>query len=109
MDFKERKSRVDYLLNLLRITDLYKKKPNQLSGGQQQRVAIARSLVNKPRILLADEPTASLDRENANNIMDIILNLVEKEKILSIISTHDELVVSKTKNIIILNDGKIQQ
>lgn len=108
MTSKQRKQRVDELLDLLKITELSKKKPNELSGGQQQRVAIARSLVNKPKILLADEPTASLDRENSNNIMDIILDLVNKEKILALISTHDDLVVSKTNNIIILNDGKIQ-
>jgi len=81
--------------------------PYQLSGGQQQRVAIARSLVNNPRIIFADEPTGNLDTETGNIILDIFKELNEKQNVTIILVTHEPDVAAKTKRVIELIDGKI--
>ncbi len=105
MTAKERALKVNKLLDMLGMLEFVKKKPSNLSGGQQQRVAIARSLVNSPKLLLADEPTASLDTENTINIIKLIKTLVDEEKLLAIISTHDEIVSQHTNSIIYMKDG----
>jgi putative ABC transport system ATP-binding protein len=81
--------------------------PSQLSGGQQQRVAIARSLVNNPRMLLADEPTGNLDTHTSAEIMRILTDLHEIEKRTIIIVTHDPGIAEFTERVIILRDGVI--
>ncbi len=81
--------------------------PLQLSGGEQQRVAIARALVNKPAIILADEPSGNLDSKTGNLIMDIFTDLNIKEQITVIIVTHNLSLANKTRRIIKLRDGKI--
>jgi putative ABC transport system ATP-binding protein len=81
--------------------------PSQLSGGQQQRVAIARSLVNNPRILLADEPTGNLDTHTSGEIMKILADLHEREGRTIIIVTHDPGIASFTERVIVLRDGEV--
>ena len=81
--------------------------PSQMSGGQQQRVAIARSLVNNPRVLLADEPTGNLDTHTSSEIMKILHELHEIEKLTIILVTHDPGVASFTERVIVLRDGQI--
>lgn len=81
-------------------------RPNELSGGQQQRVAIARAIVNKPSILLADEPTGALDSTTASEIMDLFGRLV-KEGMTVILVTHDPETASRANRIIKVRDGKI--
>ncbi len=81
--------------------------PKQLSGGEMQRVAIARALANSPRIIMADEPTGKLDRENANNIIKIFKDIAEDEKVSLIMITHDEKIAQEFTNIIRLDHGKI--
>ncbi len=81
--------------------------PSQLSGGQQQRVAIARSLVNNPRILLADEPTGNLDSHTSGEIMKILMDLHENEHRTIIIVTHDPGIASFTQRVIVLRDGEV--
>lgn len=103
----QRKEKILHIMEKLNIIDLVKKTPKQMSGGQKQRVAIARSLVNSPKILLADEPTASLDFNNAQNIIQIILDLVKTENILSIVVTHDNEIAKFSKNIITLHNGTL--
>ena len=71
------------------LNDLKNKYPNQLSNGQKQRVCVARALVNKPKLLVADEPTSYLDRENADLVIDLIINSSKKYKISSIVASHD--------------------
>ena len=81
--------------------------PNQLSGGEQQRVAIARSVVMKPELILADEPTGNLDSENSNLISSILLNYVKNENASLIIVTHDQNLANQSQRKIELKDGKI--
>jgi putative ABC transport system ATP-binding protein len=84
-----RAKRADEMLERMHVTERRKSYPQQLSGGQQQRVAIARAVVNKPRMILADEPTANLDRDNAKQVMDL-LNELNKEGTTIIMVTHLE-------------------
>jgi len=81
--------------------------PGELSGGEQQRVAIARALVNKPKIILADEPTGDLDSKTGEKILELLQALNQKEKVTIIIATHDDKIVQKTKRKIVLKDGKV--
>ena len=80
--------------------------PNKLSGGQKQRVALARAIVNRPNIILADEPTAALDKNTANDIMNVLINLNKNGKTVVIV-THDRSVAEKCNRIIELSDGEI--
>ena len=82
--------------------------PNQLSGGQRQRVAIARSLANSPKILLADEPTGSLDSKNAQNVYEIFRNLVDEYNLTLVLVTHDENFIKFTDRNIHIVDGMIR-
>jgi putative ABC transport system ATP-binding protein len=82
-------------------------RPAQLSGGQQQRVAVARAMSSRPRFIIADEPTANLDSKTTEKLLDMMLELNEKENITFLFSTHDQRVVSKARRVIVLEDGKI--
>ncbi|MBT8253136.1 MAG: ABC transporter ATP-binding protein [Bacteroidia bacterium] len=103
----ERDKRVLTLLKEVGLEDKIDSKPGQLSGGQQQRVAVARALASKPKIILADEPTANLDSKSAANLMDIMAKLNKEEKITFLFSTHDQRVIKKARRVITLVDGKI--
>lgn len=83
--------------------------PNEMSGGQQQRIAIARAIVFEPKIILADEPTANLDTENALKIIDLLRTLNKKRKITIVISSHDQRVIDMVDQKIILLDGKVKE
>jgi len=104
---KERIKRSIQLLTDVGLADRIDSRPAHLSGGQQQRVAVARALASKPRFILADEPTANLDSASTENLLDIMLNLNEKENATFIFSTHDQRVVNKAKRVITIEDGKI--
>lgn len=82
-------------------------KPEQLSGGQRQRVAIARAIVGRPRLLLADEPTGSLDSAAAEEILDLLLRLNAEHGMTMIIVTHDAAVASRCRRVVVLQDGRI--
>ncbi len=97
----------DRVVNSLGISDRLEALPNQLSGGQQQRVAIARSLIYRPALLLADEPTGNLDRKNSQEIIDMLkLSNRNLEQTILLI-THDEKVALEAQRIITLEDGRI--
>ncbi len=96
------------LLTMVGLGDRIDHYPYQLSGGQQQRVAIARSLINNPSIILADEPTGNLDSETGDVIMAMLAKLNTEENVTVIIVTHEPLIAAKTKRIVELIDGKIK-
>jgi len=97
-------------MNLLKIMDVSEqalKKPNQLSGGQKQRIAIARALINKPVIIMGDEPTGNLDKKNSGIVFDIFKELSQDKKQSLLIVTHDDDFAQRTDRIIEMEDGKI--
>ncbi|MDH5302207.1 MAG: ABC transporter ATP-binding protein [Gammaproteobacteria bacterium] len=103
----ERRQRAEHYLQLVGLGDLMNRRPAALSGGQQQRVAVARALAAGPRLVLADEPTANLDSENAGALLDIMHRLSREEKTTFIFSTHDPRVMQRAERIITLRDGMI--
>jgi ABC-type lipoprotein export system ATPase subunit len=101
-------SRATSLLHKVGLGDRMHHQPSQLSGGQQQRVAIARSLVNNPRLLLADEPTGALDSHTTVEILDLFRQLNESEGITIILVTHDSDVAAHARRTIRIRDGLIE-
>jgi putative ABC transport system ATP-binding protein len=101
------KKRVLELASILEIDKLLRSLPNSLSGGQQQRVAVARAVAGKPKIILADEPTANLDSMNSKKLMDMMKELNEKEGISILFASHDELIRDSVKRVIKMNDGAL--
>ncbi len=106
-DEEEIKKRVKEVATILEIDTKLSSLPSTLSGGQQQRVAVARAVAAKPKIILADEPTANLDSKNSKALMDMMRSLNEKEDISIVFASHDEYVLENVDRIIRLNDGKI--
>ena len=103
----ERRQRAEHYLKLVGLQDLMHRRPSALSGGQQQRVAVARALAAGPRLVLADEPTANLDSENATALLDVMHQLSHEEKTTFIFSTHDPRVMERAERIITLRDGMV--
>ena len=106
IDSKLREERAKEALNKVGLADRVSNKPNQLSGGQQQRVAIARAIINKPSLLLADEPTGALDSKTTEDVLDLFDNL-HNSGITLVLVTHEDEVASRAKNIAKFKDGKI--
>lgn len=101
------KTRVQEVASLLQIEEQLDALPSFLSGGQQQRVAVARAVASKPKIILADEPTANLDSKNSTALMEMMHELNKKEGITIVFSSHDDYVIKNAKRTILLNDGQI--
>lgn len=97
------------MLEEVGLGDRMKHRPNQLSGGQNQRVAIARALVNKPSIVIGDEPTGNLDSKSSDNIYELLRKLNREHNQTFILVTHDEHMAAKTDRVIRLVDGKIAE
>lgn len=91
----------------LNIDHLLEKLPSQMSGGQQQRVAVARAIAAKPKLILADEPTANLDSKSGQNLIELMYELNQSENITVIFASHDPNVIMKAQRNIIIQDGKI--
>ncbi|MDD5157515.1 ATP-binding cassette domain-containing protein [Sulfurimonas sp.] len=102
---EEIRRRVLEVAALLEIDNKLKSLPNTLSGGQQQRVAVARAVAAKPKIILADEPTANLDSNNSQILMNMMRELNEREGISILFASHDELIMHSVRRVITLNDG----
>lgn len=109
MSSKERKQRVESVLKDVGIADKKHLGPNKLSGGQQQRVAIARSIVNKPKFIIADEPTGALDSQTSKDIMDLFVRLNREQNTTMIIVTHDRKVAEQADRVIHILDGRVQR
>ena len=92
----------------MNLSDKVSRKPTELSGGERQRVAIARALANNPSIILADEPTGSLDSKNGKMVLERLKELHEKENVTLIMVTHDMNVAAMAERTIEVLDGKIQ-
>ena len=105
---KERKKRVDEMIEDVGLREFIKHKPDELSGGQRQRIAVARALITNPKLILADEPTANLDKENGRNIMEIMKHLNGEHGATFIFSTHDQRVMEEAKRIVVLSDGVVE-
>ena len=106
---RERREIVDQFLAMVGLTRYANHRPNQLSGGQRQRVAIARALVTRPRIVLADEPTANLDHRTGEGILSLMKDINRKLRTTFIFSTHDRKVMAKADRLVTIEDGRIGQ
>ena len=107
LTLRQRREIVMHFINEVGLADRMKNKPNELSGGQRQRVAVARALVTRPLIILADEPTANLDTETGHRILTLMQEINEHEKTTFIFSTHDEHILEHARRVIRLRDGSI--
>ncbi|WNL29358.1 ABC transporter ATP-binding protein [Aliarcobacter cryaerophilus] len=103
---KATENEIHNLLKILRIENLSNKYPNEISGGQRQRVAITRALINKPKVIIADEPTGNLDSKNSLNVFEILKKL-SQEQVTIIVATHDKNLAQIANKIYEVKDGKI--
>ena len=104
---KEQNEWVDYLIQKVGIGEQRNQKPSQLSGGEAQRTAVVRALVNKPEMLLADEPTGALDEENANALSDLLIQLSDEENLTLIMVTHSFDLAERMDKKYLLKEGKL--
>ncbi|KPH58978.1 hemin ABC transporter ATP-binding protein [Staphylococcus epidermidis] len=108
MSSKEAQARAKELLTKIGLEEQLNSYPHMLSGGQQQRVAIMRALMNHPKIVLADEPTASLDASRAQEVVEMIRKQIKANQMIGIMITHDESLFKYADRIVQLYDGKIK-
>ena len=108
MSSKEAQARAKELLKKIGLEEQLNSYPHMLSGGQQQRVAIMRALMNRPKIVLADEPTASLDASRAQEVVEMIRKQIKANQMIGIMITHDESLFKYADRIVQLYDGKIK-
>jgi len=107
MSGKERRTRAKELLEMVGLGDRLTHLPNQMSGGQCQRVAVARSLVNQPSLVLADEPTGELDSVSSKEIIDLMHDMNHRLGTTFVVVTHDPAVARRTDRVLIMGDGRI--
>jgi putative ABC transport system ATP-binding protein len=105
---RERRARVRELFDRIGMSGLEDRRPGKLSGGQQQRVAVARAVVGRPALVLADEPTANLDSVTSEALLDVMEQLNREEGTTFVFSTHDERVMTRARRLIRLVDGQIE-
>ena len=106
----ERRNRASELLDRVGLSGRAEHRPAEMSGGEQQRVAIARALANRPRVLLADEPTGNLDSTRSRELLALLREMVDKDRLTVLLVTHDhELASSYAHRIIMMKDGRVQQ
>ena len=104
---KERRQKSMDILREVGLSGMEHRRPAELSGGQQQRVAVARAIVSRPKLVLADEPTANLDSTSAGQLMELFRELNEKHGVTFLIATHDERVMRFAKRLVRMQDGKV--
>jgi len=105
----ERRLRVSEILEEVSLGGMEKRMPTQLSGGQQQRVAVARAMVSKPDIILADEPTANLDSHTGESLIEMMRQLNERWGMTFVFSTHEAMIMERAKRLVLLKDGRIEK
>lgn len=105
---KKANARAKELLNYLQLSDRMEHKPSELSGGEKQRVAVARALINEPGLILADEPSGSLDSKNRDELHKLLFDLREKFGLTIVIVTHDKELAALSDRVIEMKDGNIQ-
>jgi putative ABC transport system ATP-binding protein len=103
----EKRECIEYLLDQVGLTEWRSHKPNELSGGQRQRVAIARALVTRPKVVLADEPTANLDSKTGEQIIELMRKVKSEQNTTFVFSTHDATIVEIADHVIRLKDGLV--
>ena len=103
----ERKRRSMEILDQVGLADQADRRPTALSGGQQQRVAVARAIVTRPGIVLADEPTANLDSQTGADLLDLMKRLNAEQQVTFLFSTHDPMVMDYSRRLVRLHDGTI--
>jgi putative ABC transport system ATP-binding protein len=108
LDKQEIRDRTEKILREVGLEGMENRRPKEMSGGQQQRVAIARALVKRPRLVLADEPTANLDSRTGREILELMLALNRSEGTTFIFSTHDQMVMEFARRVIKIRDGQIE-
>ncbi|MDA0634942.1 ABC transporter ATP-binding protein [Nonomuraea sp. MCN248] len=106
---EEREKRVRTLLALVGLDKHANQRPYELSGGQRQRVAIARSLANRPRLLVADEPTGQLDSQTGRQIMELLRALVRSEGVTALVATHDPGLITLADRVLEISDGTLRE
>lgn len=104
---KEAKERAEYLIDMVGLTKVKNNSSTEISGGQQQRAAIARSLINEPKLILGDEPTGNLDSETAQTVYDLMRDINKKLETTFILITHDQEVAQQADRILEIKDGEI--
>ena len=107
VDLEPARDRATDLLSTLGLSQRLEHRPAKLSGGEQQRVAVARALANRPRLVLADEPTGNLDENTANIVLGEFMNLVRSQGSAALVATHNERLAAKMDRVIRLHDGKL--
>ena len=108
VDARERGDKARDILKEVGLEGMEKRRPGELSGGQQQRVAVARAIVSEPSLVLADEPTANLDSQNAEQLMQLLRHMNDEHHVTFVFSTHDKRVMDHSKRLILLHDGRIE-
>ena len=106
---REQHARACELLEAVALGDLSRRRPPALSGGERQRVAVARALANRPRLLLADEPTGSLDSASVGHVLDLLRELRDRESTTIVVVTHDPIVAAAADRVIHLLDGRVAE
>ena len=103
----ERRKKTSAILDELGLKGLESRRPAEMSGGQQQRVAVARAIVSRPALVLADEPTANLDSKTSDELMELFTELNEHHNTTFVIATHDQRVMAYAKRLVRMLDGRI--
>ena len=107
VDYETQKQKIQYILDVLEIENLKDKRLNEISGGQKQKVAIGRALIQKPKIVFADEPTGSLDRRSTKIVMECMRKMNRELGAAFLIVTHDVYTASFCHRVVLLRDGKL--
>ena len=106
---RARRERVRKMLSTVGLEGMEDRRPPQLSGGQQQRVAVARAMVSRPDLILADEPTANLDSATGGALLDLMRELNESRRMTFLFSSHDRMIMDRAKRLVVLRDGSLVQ